>query len=72
MKKITKEMSISEVVHSHPETVAVFMGHGMHCIGCAAAQFENIEQGAEAHGIDADKLVEDLNKAVEEKEKKKE
>jgi hybrid cluster-associated redox disulfide protein len=48
------------------------MGHGMHCIGCAAAQFENIEQGATAHGIDVDKLIEDLNKVVEEKEKKKE
>jgi len=27
-----------------------------------AARFENIEQGALAHGIDVDKLIEDLNK----------
>lgn len=62
---ITKNMSITEVVSKYPETVPVFMQHGMGCLGCAAARFENIEQGALAHGIDVDKLIEDLNKAVE-------
>ena len=41
----------------------------MHCIGCVAANFENIEEGCEAHGIDAKELVADLNKAVEKKKK---
>lgn len=58
-------MSITEVVSKYPETVPVFMQHGMGCLGCAAARFENIEQGALAHGINVDKLIEDLNKAVE-------
>ena len=49
---ITKEMSIMEVVTNYPDTVPVFMQAGMGCIGCAAAHFENIEQGAMAHGID--------------------
>ena len=66
-KKITKEMSIGELVQKHPETFEVFSRHGLHCVGCVIAQFENIEQGAVAHGIDADKLVEDLNKAVKKK-----
>ena len=57
-------MTIKEVVEKYPQTVEVFMKHGMHCIGCAAAHFENIEQGAGAHGIDIKKLIEDLNKAV--------
>jgi hypothetical protein len=29
-----------------------------------AARFENIEQGALAHGIDIDKLMDELNKAA--------
>ncbi|HBT46690.1 MAG TPA: disulfide oxidoreductase [Peptococcaceae bacterium] len=62
-------MSITEVVNKYPETVPVFMEHGMGCLGCAAARFENIEQGAMAHGIDVDKLIEDLNRAVQGKEK---
>jgi hybrid cluster-associated redox disulfide protein len=57
-------MSIIEVVQKHPETVHVFMRHGLGCIGCALARFENIRQGAEAHGIDVDALVKDLNQSA--------
>ena len=67
IKKITKEMSLAEVIQKHPETFDVFSKHGLHCVGCAVAQFENIEQGAIAHGIDVGKLIEDLNKAVKKK-----
>jgi hybrid cluster-associated redox disulfide protein len=35
------------------------------CFGCAIARFENVEQGALAHGIDVDALVKDLNAAVQ-------
>jgi len=45
----------------------VFMKHGLHCVGCHVAAFESIEQGAEAHGIDVDALVADLNKVVSSK-----
>ena len=64
MKNITKEMSIIEVVQQHPETVDVFRKFGMGCLGCAAARFENIEQGASAHGIDIDALITSLNQAI--------
>ena len=67
MTKINEKMTIREVVEKYPETAEVFFSHGMHCLGCAAANFENIAQGAEAHGIDAKKLVEDLNKAIDKK-----
>jgi len=62
--KIKKDMSIMEVVSKYPETSDVFMKHGLHCIGCAAAQFETLEDGAKAHRIDIKKLLQDLNKAV--------
>ena len=61
---ITKDMSIMEVVSKYPDTVPVFMESGMGCIGCAAAHYENIEQGATAHGIDVDALINGLNKVV--------
>lgn len=64
-KTITKEMTITEIVMKWPETAGTFMKHGMHCLGCAAARFENVEQGAVAHGIDPDALLKDLNEAVE-------
>lgn len=61
---ITKDMGIMEVVQKYPDTVEVFVNAGMGCLGCAAARFENIEQGALAHGIDVDALMEGLNKVV--------
>lgn len=61
---ITKNMPIGEVVEKHPETIPVFLQHGLMCFGCAIARFEDIEQGAVAHGIDVDALVKDLNEAV--------
>lgn len=64
--KINKEMNITEIVQKYPETVDIFMQHGMGCLGCAAARFENLAQGAAAHGIDVDKLVTDLNNALKE------
>ncbi|MHB0877741.1 MAG: DUF1858 domain-containing protein [Anaerolineae bacterium] len=63
---ITRDMAIGEVVQKHPETVEVFLRHGLFCLGCAAANFEDIEQGAMAHGIDVEGLMTDLNAAVEE------
>lgn len=63
-EKITKEMSIIDIVQNYPETLTVFQQYGLGCIGCAAARFENLEAGAKVHGINADELVKDLNDAV--------
>jgi len=61
---ITKDMTIEEVVTQYPETMMVFMRHGLHCVGCHVSAFENIEEGAQAHGINVDALVADLNKVT--------
>lgn len=61
---ITKEMTIEEVVTQYPETMLVFMRHGLHCVGCHVSAYESIEEGALAHGINVDALVADLNKVV--------
>ncbi len=62
---ITKQMPIAQIVQTYPQTVRVFLSHGLMCIGCAAARFESLEQGAIAHGIDVDALVTDLNAVAE-------
>ena len=63
-EKITKDMNITEVVQKYPDTFFVLMQVGMGCFGCAAASFETIEEGAMAHGIDADALCEILNEVI--------
>ncbi|MBQ8682745.1 MAG: DUF1858 domain-containing protein [Selenomonadales bacterium] len=62
--KLTKDMGIMEIVQQYPQTVEVFVSFGMGCLGCAAARFENVEQGAGAHGIDIDQLMKALNEAI--------
>jgi len=66
MTAIAKDMSIMDVVRQWPQTAQVLMQHGMGCLGCAAAHFENIEQGAAAHGIDIEALMAALNESVAE------
>ena len=65
MATIEKTMSIIDVVQKSPQTAEVFMSFGMGCLGCIAARFENIEQGATAHGIDVEELISELNQSVE-------
>lgn len=59
---ITKDTKIMEVIQNYPESVNVFAQHGLGCVGCMIANFETLGDGAAAHGIDIDLLVDDLNK----------
>ena len=62
--RITKDMTIEEVVRQFPETIQVFSRYGVGCVGCTAAQYDNIEQGAALHDLDIDQLIRDLNACV--------
>lgn len=64
---ITKGMTISDILRKHPDTAEIFFKHGLHCLGCAASQFENLGEAADAHGIDAKKLLADLNAFINKK-----
>ena len=62
---ITKDMLIAKIVEDYPAVVPVLMGSAMGCNGCAIAHAETLEQGALAHGLDVDALVDALNKAIQ-------
>ena len=64
--KITLQDSNMDTVQNYPATAEVFRAFGMGCLGCAAARFETIEQGARAHGMDLVRLIDALNAAVKE------
>jgi len=63
-RTITPDMPIGDVVRKYPDAITVFLRHGLGCVGCAAAHFENIQQGARAHGINVDALIKDLNQSI--------
>ena len=58
--EITRDTNIGEIVENCPEAMPKFMEIGMHCMGCALASGENLEQACSAHGVDPDEFVEGL------------
>ncbi len=65
-ERITKEMSIGEVIEKYPETAKVFEKFfGQGCFTCPGSKMENIAFGATMHGMDAETIVKELNDAVE-------
>jgi hybrid cluster-associated redox disulfide protein len=62
---ITGTEPIGQVLKEYPQTLRVFLSHGLMCVGCAVARFENIRDGATAHGINVEALLKDLNEALD-------
>ncbi len=60
-KGITKDMTIAEVVDLNENAGSILMSIGMHCIGCAMAHGETVEEAAQVHGVDVNELVRLLN-----------
>ncbi|MBU2576257.1 MAG: DUF1858 domain-containing protein [Nanoarchaeota archaeon] len=60
-KKITKNMTFAELIKMDNSAAEKLAERGLFCGGCPMAQFETIENGAAAHGIDIDKLLKELN-----------
>lgn len=58
---ITKDMIITDIIQENPKAVQILMGNGMGCLGCPSAQSESLEQAAQIHGLDLEKLLEELN-----------
>lgn len=61
---VTKDMTIGEIVQTHPNSAPIMMNYGLHCIGCHVATWESLEDGARGHGLSdeqLDKMVEEIN-----------
>lgn len=58
--EITRETMLSEILENCPEAMPAFQAIGMHCMGCALASGENLEQACAAHGVGPDEFVEGL------------
>lgn len=68
MAQITKDTLIADILHIAPNSAPLFMSIGMHCLGCAMASGETLEQACAVHGVDADVFLEQLNEFVDEQE----
>jgi len=63
--RFTKDMPLTEALAVHPDVAKVLFKLGMACISCPSAAVETIEQAAQVHGMDAQPILDDLNKLLE-------
>ncbi len=60
--KVTKDMTIGEIIKTHPNAARILMSFGMGCVGCPSSQAETLEEATMVHGMDMKELLEALNK----------
>jgi hybrid cluster-associated redox disulfide protein len=58
---VTKKSLIGDILDNEIETAQFFFEIGMHCLGCAMAHGETIEQACAVHGINSDALIGEIN-----------
>ncbi len=61
MAKIDKDTNIGDILDMDKGTAQFFLNMGMHCLGCPSARGESVEQACMVHGVDADRLVDEIN-----------
>ena len=71
MYTITKQSLLMEVLENAPQTAPFFNAIGMHCLTCALAEDENVEQACAVHGFDADDFVMQVNNFLKQQEELK-
>ncbi len=65
--KVTKDMTIGDIIKNHPEAIEVMLSYGLHCVGCAVQYWETLEGGCKGHGFSDEKinqLVSEINAAL--------
>ena len=55
--KVTKDMTIGELLMADRGAGMILMQNGMHCVGCPSAAGETLEEASMGNGTGCDKLV---------------
>jgi hybrid cluster-associated redox disulfide protein len=61
---ITKDTIIGDILTIAPQTAPIFMGIGMHCLGCPASRGETVEQACAVHDVDVNELLAKVNEMI--------
>ncbi|MBO6116096.1 MAG: DUF1858 domain-containing protein [Ruminococcus sp.] len=64
VETVTPDTNIGDLVLFHPETAELLFSIGLHCLGCPSSGVETISEAAEAHGLDVNELVLQLNDII--------
>lgn len=59
--KISKRITIGELLQINENVSTILMGFGLHCFGCPMSQMETLEEAAMVHGVDVDLMLDKIN-----------
>lgn len=59
---ITKDSVINEILETKEGAANILISNGMGCLGCPSSLEETLEDAAEIHGLDINKLLDELNR----------
>lgn len=60
--QVTKNTLIGEMLQMDIGIASILMAAGMHCVGCPSSAMESLEEACMVHGMDADAVLEEINK----------
>lgn len=61
MYQVTKDTIVYDVILNAPVARPLFERIGMHCLGCAYATGESIEMACNAHGVEVEPFLKEVN-----------
>ena len=64
VETVTPDTLIGDLVLFHPETADLLFSIGLHCLGCPSSGVETISDAAAVHGLEAEKLVVQMNNII--------
>ena len=64
VSSITADSLVQDVIERHPQTIVVFNGHGLQCVGCYISPFHTIADTAREYALTLDSLLLHLNQAI--------
>ena len=59
--KVTKDTLIGDMLVMDRGIAVILMQSGMHCVGCPSSAGETLDEACAVHGMDADKVLADIN-----------
>jgi hybrid cluster-associated redox disulfide protein len=59
-------MTIAALLREWPETIPVFLGHRMACVGCSMSSFETVRGAAEIYRLQFEGFYSELETVIRE------
>ncbi len=65
--KVTKDMTMGQMLDMDRGIAYILMQCGMHCVGCPSSIGESLEEACAVHGLNSDDVLKAINDYLETK-----